>query len=225
MVKKFHRRRRKGRKTLKKIVRRMEIQMKPELKNSSSVSATNGLAITSSNTYVITNICAPAQGTSSATRVGDKIRIKKIEVRLTAFQPSSSPNFVRMMIIHDRRWTGTDLTGAQILTSYNLTDQSWINAQSSTNIDYVNKHGDKGKGVDILYDKVITLGTYTATAADQTVKEMNFTKTYTLGKVVQFAGGTSATGQLFLVVFPGNDTTAGSNPNYVWFSNVYYTDA
>jgi len=212
-------------------IRQLQRDTKPELKDLVITSAANSLVVQNTNGYQITSIAAVPQGDGSNNRVGDKVKVKHITFNLTAYSANSAAqesNALRCIILHDKRWTGTDLTANQILSNYNTTNLSWNNFQSTKNIDYVNMLGQRGKGVDVLYDKVLEFGPLTTTAtqsvADNVIKKLSYNKTFKVGKLVQFSGATAATGQIFVVIFPGNSTTNTQNPNYVWYSDVYYTD-
>jgi len=203
----------------------------PELKNFSAVHATDSIPGQSTNALVVTNIANPAQGTAANQRIGNSISVHGIELRGSALNPGTATSqlqFIRIMIIHDKRYNGTDPTGAELLNGYNVTDVSMANAYSTVNTNFVaNRLSGKSGQIRVLYDNTCYLPSNLVTTsgcATQLQCPFYFRKMYKKPLKVGFEGSTSEAGQIFIVVFPGSDTTGNSNPFYGWNTMVKYTD-
>lgn len=212
-------------------IRRLSAALRPEQKFFYSASAVNVIPAQSTNAVVLTTLVAINNGNGSSARVGDRIKVSRIDFRLRAYMPpaSSQANWIRVIIYQDNRYTGTDLTGLQLLSQYNVTDTSDANLYSDYNNTYVNTAVEKGKPVRVLMDRKIYFSYFSTTAtqaiADRSVGMISFKKTYKTGKIVNYTGNTQAAGNVVCAVFPGSDTTAASNPAYSWLSCIYFTDA
>lgn len=67
---------------------------------------------------------------------------------------------------------------------------------------------------------------YSASRTDSAGRHVfKFTKKYKTPLKINYSASTGATGQIFLLLFPGADTTAGSNPLYGWTTTLYFSDA
>lgn len=216
-----------------KRINTLERKFRPEIKFYSLGFQTNSIPVQATNASVLRYSCTGglAQGTSGATRIGDRIRVMTLKV--TGYVISDDGGSImplRIMIVHDRRYSGTALTGAELLRDYNTTDTSYANFMSQTNDDYVNRQHQRGKQVDVLYDKVFTLGPL---VNDQTngvgfianpYIRFSVSKDYKNGKVVTWSGATQGVGQIDVYVFPGRSTTSTSNPFYAINSEISYID-
>jgi len=178
-----------------------------------------------------------ARGTGSSERVGDQITVHKIRFRLCAqYLGNKGGQFVRVLIGQDFQYNGagTDPTGAQLLTTYDLIDNTVTNAQSPVNADFCTLKGLDTKKVkgskffNILYDKVIWLPTITQPGTNVSVvypmKTISWEKTFKRGLNVQYSGANQKSGRIFVAIFPGNDTTAADNPFINANTEIYWKD-
>lgn len=212
-------------------IRQLQQWVSPELKNFVTYHATNSIPGQSTNAIVVTNIANPSQGTAGNNRIGNAISVHNIELHGSCLNPATSVSqlqFVRIMIVQDNRYNGTDPTGAEILTDYNVTDVSMANAYSTYNSNFV-RHRKSGKNepIRVLYDHVCYLPSNLVTTsgcATQIQCAFDFKKMFKRPLKVQFEGSNAEAGQIFVCAFAGSDTTGNSNPYYGWTAMVKYTD-
>jgi hypothetical protein len=211
-------------------IAKLSRQIRQEQKFFHTLGSVNVIPAQNTNAVVLQTLTAVNNGNISTARVGDRISVSRIVFSLRAYIPqgASQANWLRVIIYQDNRYTGTDLTGLQILPQYNVTDTSDSNLYSDYNNTYVNTAVEKGKQVTILMDKKLYFGYFSTTAtqavSDRAVGVINFKKTYRREKIVNYTGNTQAGGVIVCAVFPGADTTAAQNPAYSWESCIYFTD-
>lgn len=216
-----------------KAIRTIQRMIKPEMKIYVNRSQANGLTIESTNAVVGNPISNMSAGTNGSERIGDKVYVKSIEFNLFAHSANLAfpkTNFLRVMIVHDRRFlTSNALTGGQLLNQYALTTGSYVNALSTPQNDMINTTiAGRGKSVDLIYDKTLYFGQLSTGAgvsvAYGTIQHIKFKKTFKIAKQVNFEGTTASTGQFYVFIFPGESTTASDNPWYVWESYAHFYD-
>lgn len=208
-------------KSQNKMIRKLARDLKPEIKHTDTSYTANDILGSATNAVVALNLCNPAQGNTQITRIGDEIKCVGIWLR-GCIAASNNYNWVRIMVVHDRRMFLTALAGADLLANYSTTNLSDYNAHSTYQEDIVNTRYNRGKSVDVLYDKVLYVGPNTN--SDQLRKSFSFIKTFKTPKKVNFSGGNTATGQIFCYVFPGNQTVAGNNPSISFSCTAFFQD-
>lgn len=196
-------------------------QLAPELKHYDFAFSVNDVNVQNTNAVQSFNMCYPLQGSTQITRVGDSITLKGFWFRMSGLA-SATNNWIRIMIVHDRRMFLTALAGADLLLNYSTTSTSDYNAHSTYNPDIVNDRFSKGKSVDVLYDKTIYFGSNAQ--SDKLRQSLHIVKTYKGGKKINFSGANTATGQVYCYIFPGNSSVAGNNPAISVSGTSYYSD-
>jgi len=219
------------RKEVKKIERQIA-HLKPEIKylNVSNPAFPGNDQF--SNAVIGVNITSLiAQGTTSLTRVGDRIRMVHFKCTLLvrastlpAILAGASNNFMRCILIYDGTYRGTSLTGAQVLYSYNLTDGSVANYVSVYNEDFINQKDDRGKNVTVLFDKKVMLNQaaapYNTTPLFHTFKLDKKLR----NRISNYNGANQETGNLQLYLFAGGSTNPVNNPLFSYDFELGYTD-
>lgn len=213
-----------------RMIRKIMRNVMPEEKLVIFVSLANAIDQQNSNAMVTTNVSNMGQGTAVNQRVADRVKVTRLLFRCRVYAPQvlSQIQWFRVIIYQDNRYTGTDLTGAQLLASYNTTNTSQLNLYSDYDQTYVNTKTERGKSVKILFDKRIVFG-YNSTIttqsfADKSVALINYDKVFKSPKIVNYTGATNATGQIFVATFCGSSTVSTNNPWFSWASHLYYTD-
>ncbi|AXH73789.1 MAG: hypothetical protein [Cressdnaviricota sp.] len=159
-------------------------------------------------------------GTGNDERIGDSIRVKQLYFSLFCVAPAASMNYVRVILFQDKRYTGSAVTGDQLLQDYSTTNLSHNNLHSRINDSYVNDKKDGGKGINILWDSyVIPIDDALGRGS-----RMMFNRTWNAGLKVNYEGGTNGPGQIFAALFPGNSTTASNNSFITFYSQIRFTD-
>lgn len=227
-----------------KAIRMLKNLVKPEWKN--HVARYEGQANcvpiqpTLANIMQADHISAIAQGTSGSTRVGNSIQVRRIAIRGSCLNPGELTNqlqFVRIMIIQDLRYNGTAVTGAEMLTSYSVTDADMQNAYSQPNYNFVaHKQFNRGGRIKVLLDKTIYLDsdsgvvhtsvpdTAYAYIATHRQKQFHWSKTFKKPLTVSYEGANYEAGQLFVCTFAGSDATGNDDPYLSWQTHIMFTD-
>lgn len=212
-------------------IRQIARWARPELKTFETLHATNAIPGQSTNALVATNISAVVNGATAIDRIGSSIDVHAIEVRGSCLNPGTSTSqlqFLRIMIVQDKRYNGTAPQGGEVLKNYNTTDVSMGNAYSSWNTNFVAMRGSgKGGQIRVLYDHTCFLPsnlTTTSGTATQVQCPFMYKKFFKKPIKVQYDGATGETGQLFVLVFPGSDTTGNDNPYYGWTACIRFSD-
>jgi len=211
-----------------KRIKKIETTLRPEVKNLQTFyPGPNGIMAADTNAMVINSVTQVPQGTGSNARIGDVILIKKIDFKAVVWsnQPQHG-QFVRFMVVRDKSYRGTDITATQLLYTPNFTDDSVLNAMVPTNPDYVRQSAQPGqdKEVTVLFDKTIYVPAYGGTGGMVPMQHCKFVKNYKKGLEMQYTGANERNGIIYVVVFPGADTTAASNPQYAYQCTIYYSD-
>lgn len=212
-----------------KRIARIEREFKPEEKRYfvQEPIGTGGF-VQATNALQITNISLMAQGDSVVTRTGNTIKLKQIHFELYAspFNTTTDSSFLRVMILQDNTWNGTDPVGTDILQNYDTTDQHYTNAIVGYNLNRIDSRIQGKKGIRVLMDKTLTFGSYIAgNVAGPLVRHLKWVKNFKKALQVNYNAATAGTGQIFLAIFPGADTTALQNVGYTWYNTLYFTDA
>lgn len=196
-------------------------QLMPELKHYDFVFNVNDTNVQNTNAVQSFNMCYPLQGTNQVSRVGDSITLKGFWFRFSGLS-STTNNWVRIIIVHDRRMFLTPLAGSDLLLNYSTVSTSDYNAHSTYQLDIVNDRFSKGKSVDILMDKTVYFGANTL--SDKVRQAFSVVKHYKVGKKINFSGANTATGQVYCYVFPGNSAVAANNPAISISGTSYFSD-
>lgn len=214
-----------------KKIRQLYLWAKPELKQKITNQATDCIPGQSTNAMVATQITDIAQGSAGNQRIGDAVQVHSIEFGLSCLNPGDSTNqlqFVRCMIVHDRRYNGTAVTGAEILHGYNVTDTSMSNAYSGYNTAYIkDRLSNRAGQVRVLYDRTIFLASNVITTSGVSFhpqQGVHYKKVFKKPLTVGYEGANYEEGQIYVLIFPGSDTTGNSNPYYAWQALVRYSD-
>lgn len=206
-------------------IRRLENMCEPEVKQFTTFDGASNIQTARANPMVLFNFTSGlAQGVTGTNRIGDEVCIHKIDFRLICTPGNvltNSPQVFRSIIYQDNRYSGTDLTGAQILQSYSEVDGNNSNMLSPHNPDYVSTKLGGSQHVRILYDKTHGL---TDTGNVKTTV-YSYIKTFKKPLKVKYVGSTATQGQVLLALFPGIDATAGNNPLIALQKTIYYTDS
>lgn len=221
-------------------IRSLRQLVTPEWKNVTALYGANNIPVQASNAVVLSHISTTAQGTAGNQRIGNSIKVHKIVLRGTCENTAELTNqtqFVRICVLQDLRFNGTDPLGAELLTSYNVTDVSIANLLSDFNRNYVYaKSMNRGGKIKILMDKRILLqsqsGTTHVSVPDTAYayglthppRKFEWVKTFKKPLTVAYEGANEKEGTIMVATFPGSDTTAGDNPYITWLATLYYTD-
>lgn len=215
-----------------KKIRQLYLWAKPELKQVVTNHATNCIPGQSTNDMVATQITAISAGTAGNQRIGDAVQVHAIEFGLSCLNPGNSTNqlqFIRCMIVQDRRYNGTAPVGGEILQGYNVTDVSMANAYSGYNTAFVkDRLSNRAGQIRVLYDRTIFLASNVLNTSGVEFHPqlgLHYKKTFRKPLTVGYEGSGSEEGQIFVCVFPGSDTTGNSNPYYGWQALVRYSDS
>lgn len=214
-----------------KKLKQLYVWAKPEVKQKVTNQATDCIPGQSTNAMVATQITDIAAGTAGNQRIGDAIQVHSIDFGLSCLNPGNSTNqlqFIRVMIVQDKRYNGTAPTGGEILHGYNVTDVSMANAYSGYNTSYIkSKLSNRAGQIKVLYDKTIFLSSNvlnTSGCEFHPQMGIKFRKNFKTPLTVGYEGANYEEGQIFVLVFPGSDTTGNSNPYYAWQALVRYSD-
>lgn len=203
---------------------------KPEVKVQTWTEDLGQIAVGTTTVYLTTLI---GQGAGDKQRIGDRISVVSISFSAICFQPviaRSYASYLRFVIVHDKRYNGTSLSGSDLLVSYEAINNSWHNYNSDYNNSIVNDIYERGKSVDILMDKKIYFSTCTVEAPDNSVAldkqtgTISFRRKYKVPKVVNYNGSSNKTGQIYMMIFSGPSDTVAENPFYSYAFYAYYTD-
>jgi len=174
------------------------------------------------------------QGTDNAQRIGNKIQIRRIQFRAMAVMNSATVtngNWMRFILYQMKIYNGSAALNSELLLTASTLDGKNQSACSVVNPAFcTQKLYGKNQPIRILYDKTIMFGSNVGGAGvvgfgGQTNHIVSYDKVYKVPLQVQYDSATAENGQVFLAVFPGNDTTAGSNVDWTLNATVFYTDA
>jgi len=215
-----------------KRLKRIERNFLPELKHGITTEGTNtGYYVQFSNALITGSLTGINQGDDVSNRTGDSILVKKIKFKLIAnckAGATSNFNWIRALIIQDNIYNGIAPTAAELLSAWSVTDGNNLNAIAPINYDFFDRKGEK-KGKRLLMDKLIRFGENTTTATqavvDKSMGTMTYSKTFKKPLQVNYQTNNEKAGRITLCLFPGNDTTLGSNPEFTWISQVEFYDA
>lgn len=214
-------------------IRRLEYKVNSTESKFNFFQTSSMIPIQSSSTALFGNVTdGISQGNTAGSRSGDKIAVKMIKCNhIHSFLQSSSwGNFSRVIVMHHEGFDNAlTVTGDMILQSYSTTDTSLSNLTSNYNPDYVKIRGlpDTRKNpIRILWDsKIYTAGMATGAGTNNdNVKYHRKVLRFKKPLMVKYSGATSANGAILVCVFPGCDTTSGSNPFVAQRVEVYYND-
>lgn len=225
--------------TKKSVVKKLVKQVK-EIKQDIGVPETKYVYAESASPVVLSSQSASALsqtqltdisvGDSGSERTGDSVSTQGIDFRLMYSYQKVKPNFLRIMLVKMHGLYRT-IAANNLLNNYNNTSDTYSNAISGYNPDYVRMKGYKAKDtskneLEVLYDKVIdfspnvTSGTeYAFTGKCGQIRYHSKRK-----HIVKWNGSNSATGHIALVVVNGCSTTSGDNPQYGWSNIHQYKD-
>lgn len=209
----------------------------PELKNFAAtdpdMATANGGSVQHSNAMVITPISDPTAGQGGSSRIGDKILVKGLDIKLSAwFKGPQYAQFVRFVCFIDRGYAnGADPTGNDILLTYNTTVGSLYNMMSPLHPDrfgtkYDTRKSNMQKNYKLIFDVTLTPPSLVGTEAAGLAPAVHVHKSIRkrLNNMVYFSGTDELAGKMYIAVFPGNHTTNTSNPYYNWYSDIFYVD-
>jgi len=170
-----------------------------------------GTNVSTSSTGVMNPVSELAQGLTSATRVGDSIRIQHIEVcgRILA-NPDAGSTSVRVMIVRDLDGYGTAPTPADVLES-----------TATAYAPFAPKKFNKRERFSVLFDEL-----FTVQGTDNGIASAVFSYSSPHKGHVLYLGTTAATasdgkGSVYVVLI----SDEASNPAHVtYFSRITYTD-
>jgi len=186
------------------------------------------------------------QGIGATQRIGTKVQVTAITLDILmrdnlALDLNQIGAFSRFILVHDKRYSGTMLTKADILENSTITDGEWDDLLSYYDIDAIKCFPEPaGKSVDILFDKShiygrtnfavqesggdLTAG-YSSTEGNSS-KLFRYHKKFTRPIMINY--GTSAGGkssQIYLVVCPGYSSSTDRNPFHDFVCTIFYTDS
>jgi len=170
-----------------------------------------GTNVTTSTTGVMNPVSELAQGLTSATRVGDSIRIQHIEVcgRILA-NPDAGSTCVRVMVVRDLDGYGTAPTPADVLES-----------TTSAVAPFAPKKFNKRERFSVLFDEL-----FTVQGTDNGISSAVFSYSSPHKGHVLYLGTTAAAasdgkGSVYVVLI----SDEASNPAHVtYYSRITYTD-
>lgn len=154
----------------------------------------------------------PSQGDADFQRIGDSIKIHRVNIRGTVLKPSTLECFVYRTILY---WDegNTSPSGNDVLYFSMLGS---IGATSSM------KDYDKRKNTRILHDETYTIGTPAATSTGLTANYHHFHIHKKIGLHTQFEAGTQTivTGALRLMII----SNISASVQCYYMSEIQYTD-
>lgn len=168
-------------------------------------------------------LCAPAIGNTVTTRVGNEIRLQKLEMRGSLHNNASIIQLVRMVVFYLKD-NVTVSSATDIFQSGNTVAQDF---SAFVGIDSIHYPLNTVK-LQVLHDSVIQLA---PAGAHESVR--TFKKSFDLkNKKIKFEGNSTGIDnqepQLYALWFAaeaGNDTGAGTVVELSHFSRCWYTDA
>lgn len=152
---------------------------------------------------LVTNLCQPAQGDGNGERVGDKISMKKLLIRLSLVHQDPT-NIIRVMVV---KWFEV---GSPTVTSI-LQATSLNQNQPYAPINWNNRHQFR-----ILYDNTFASSTYTNALLVEKIYLKNLgQQQFQLGSTVPEQGS------IYLIAV-SDSPVSGPTLNLVW--SISYTD-
>lgn len=189
--------------------------------------ANGGIPINS--TATLQNLVTIQQGASESQRVGNKVALKSLRVRLQA-KPSGGDSLIdthgRFMIIYDRQTNGAYPAANAILSSLNQSGTTIAGTYlDSINPNYLERYV-------VLADEILTFQP-TASAGQNEDVGPTSDKAYYIDRYIkmknletQFNGSTTplgigsvTTGAVYVLSW-GDATTPGTNDPYFWSGNI-----
>lgn len=158
----------------------------------------------------IIELSIPAQGTTDLTRIGDKITIRGLDIRMH-LTSSDTYNIIRCIIF--QWYPNTSITSAPV-GSQILNDVTTYPYISPYVHDYTNQYG-------VLYDKMFTLSSLadTITRVVKIKPRLKYCK-----KTINFsAAGTNGSNKLYMLLV--SDSGAVTHPTANIHSRLFYDDA
>jgi len=220
--------------SVKKYVKSVTAKTRPEMKYFSLGAGVTGPTETSlnlSNSLVAgynwqeftTTI---AQGTLSSNRVGNEIRLQGYHSKVTYFNNSPVPVYVRRLVIS---YPGADteamLDAAEI---FSITGTGLSFTGAGNNMQVINTPINVA-AYKVYYDKTIRLGPSNATDGTNT-RMVNYFQKFG-GKKILYEGSSSALqsqntrfAELIIAVTAPNDITAACTLEFSRFNRCYFTD-
>lgn len=200
-----------------------------------TVSATVAVPGTSDTSVIFPITVNLTQGTGGSQRLGVTISVQGISLRLLIYDPTTAGistigDYVRVLLVYDRRFAGTYLTKNFLLENSSVTDGHYDDINSDYDIDNVDtKQEPRGKNVTILWDRTVVFGrNFVATASasastDKSVQHLVYNKKFKVPKIVNYStlGGPQ---QLYFVCMSGPSNTTSRCPVVHATSTVYFTD-
>lgn len=209
-------------------------KLEPEYKYYSTFDGNGGIYQGRTNAMATFNLTsAIAQGDAVNERTGNQIFVHRIKVDVLAVMNSATVengNFVRVILVQNNQYDGTQLVGQEVLLNYTTTDLATYNAVSVWNPAYISSKLTGKKGVRVLWDKMVhfgsllTLPTVSQTLGGTIQAHLKFDKIFKKPLRVQYDGANARAGNIYMFMFPGYDTTAAYNPDVTNQQTVWYTD-
>lgn len=169
------------------------------------------------------NLCSPAVGNTAVTRIGNQIRLQKLEIKGSLHNNGTISNLVRMIVFYLK----DNVAVSSATDIFETGSGAGADFATTTGIDTMHWPLNKAK-LDVVYDTVINLakaGEYESTKIIR--------KTFNLrNRLVQFEGNTQGIDNqepnlylLYIGAEAGNDTGVGTTIEQSHYTRCWYTDA
>lgn len=166
---------------------------------------TNSSANVDSSGTVAT-ISTIAQGLDYTNRVGDSIKMQRIEVRARTVIGAGTKTFIRVMLVRDLDGYGTAPTVANILQSADvLAPENYLNKDRFS----------------ILYDEFEALNSVSVTNSVTTFAMPHEGHIKYLGTTA--AAASNGKGSLYLLLI-SNESAGANTPTVTYYTRIYFTD-
>lgn len=151
------------------------------------------------------------QGDNDTERIGDKITMKRLELKGAFFQGASTSTLARLMIIYDTNNTIT--AGTQI---FNASDQTAV---------FSPKVWDYRSNYKILFDRTLSIRGWQTSSGDLSIaRQISFN--LKLNKLTRFlATSTTINHGALKLVYVSNVPDASTKPSLVAYIRLIYTDS
>lgn len=167
-------------------------------------------------TPVVTLLNGVAQGNDENDRIGNRIKMTGVDIRLQVTNEQSVKDRLsqmRMLLVYDTQTNGTALTTTDVLDAVTLeSQQNW----------------DKNSRLQVIFDSVRALNTFGGSATTVDVYHWFYRKQFTLDHYVRYNGSGATVssitwGSLYFIYF-GPDAASIADFDCVGTARVTYVD-